>query len=163
VTDQPVFVLGGDLQALEPAAFETEEEFQELLARNPRVLDFGSLADGQPLLLLLVAAREQRHARRESGDSCAHHDNHHGSLLTPQLFSQPQRSPIGPWTIPLTSACIAAFENSNGRRPMSLESRTAACSLSSATSTQSFAPPLYELFCHRACVRSTSWGVVATS
>jgi hypothetical protein len=55
VTDQPVFVLGGDLQALEPATFETEEEFQELLARHPRVLDFGSLADGQPLRLVLVA------------------------------------------------------------------------------------------------------------
>jgi hypothetical protein len=55
VTDQSVFVLGSDLQALEPAAFETEAEFQELLARHPRVLDFGSLADGQPLRLVLVA------------------------------------------------------------------------------------------------------------
>lgn len=53
--DQSVFVLGSDLQALEPAAFETEAEFQELLARHPRVLDFGSLADGQPLRLVLVA------------------------------------------------------------------------------------------------------------
>ncbi|MFI9827969.1 hypothetical protein ACIHIX_09800 [Streptomyces sp. NPDC051913] len=55
MTDQPVFVLGSNLEALEPAAFETEEEFQELLARHPRVLDFGSLADGQPLRLVLVA------------------------------------------------------------------------------------------------------------
>ncbi|WP_266725053.1 hypothetical protein [Streptomyces sp. NBC_00199] len=55
MTDQPVFVLGSDLQALEPAAFETEAEFQALLARHPRVLDFGSLADGQPLRLVLVA------------------------------------------------------------------------------------------------------------
>ncbi|MFC9096927.1 hypothetical protein [Streptomyces sp. NPDC057072] len=55
MTDQPVFVLGADLQALEPAAFETEAEFQELLARHPRMLDFGSLADGQPLRLVLVA------------------------------------------------------------------------------------------------------------
>ncbi|MEU5186722.1 hypothetical protein AB0G83_06110 [Streptomyces klenkii] len=55
MTNQPVFVLGGDLQALEPAGFETEAEFQELLARHPRVLDFGSLADGQPLRLVLVA------------------------------------------------------------------------------------------------------------
>lgn len=55
VTDQPVFVLGEELQALEPAVFETEAEFQELLARHPRVLDFGSLADGRPLRLTLVA------------------------------------------------------------------------------------------------------------
>ncbi|MET7485096.1 hypothetical protein [Streptomyces sp. NPDC005538] len=55
MTDQSVFVLGSDLQALESAAFETEAEFQELLARHPRVLDFGSLADGQPLRLVLVA------------------------------------------------------------------------------------------------------------
>ncbi|MCP9207190.1 hypothetical protein [Streptomyces cucumeris] len=55
MTDQSVFVLGNDLQALEPAAFETEAEFQELLARHPRVLDFGSLADGRPLRLVLVA------------------------------------------------------------------------------------------------------------
>ncbi|WP_087927039.1 hypothetical protein [Streptomyces albireticuli] len=55
MTDQPVFVLGNDLQALELAGFETEAEFQELLARHPRVLDFGSLSDGQPLRLVLVA------------------------------------------------------------------------------------------------------------
>ncbi|MCD9145155.1 hypothetical protein [Streptomyces albireticuli] len=55
MTDQPVFVLGSELQALEPAGFETEAEFQELLARHPRVLDFGSLSDGQPLRLVLVA------------------------------------------------------------------------------------------------------------
>ncbi|MGY1452240.1 hypothetical protein [Streptomyces sp. SS8] len=55
MADQPVFVLGNALQALEPAAFETEAEFQELLARHPRVLDFGSLADGRPLRLVLVA------------------------------------------------------------------------------------------------------------
>ncbi|MFI5803475.1 hypothetical protein [Streptomyces sp. NPDC051561] len=55
MTDQPVFVLGEGLQTLEPAGFETEAEFQELLARHPRVLDFGSLTDGQPLRLVLVA------------------------------------------------------------------------------------------------------------
>ncbi|WP_433890504.1 hypothetical protein [Streptomyces sp. CA-111067] len=55
MADQPVFVLGEELQALEPAEFETEAEFQELLARHPRVLDFGSLADGRPLRLVLVA------------------------------------------------------------------------------------------------------------
>jgi len=55
MTNQPVFVLGEGLQALERAEFETEAEFQELLARHPRVLDFGSLADGRPLRLVLVA------------------------------------------------------------------------------------------------------------
>lgn len=48
-TDQPVLVLGEELQALERAGFETETEFQALLARHPRVLDFGSPADGPPL------------------------------------------------------------------------------------------------------------------
>ena len=55
MTNQPVFVLGEELQALERAEFETEAEFQELLARHPRVLDFGSPADGRPLRLVLVA------------------------------------------------------------------------------------------------------------
>ncbi|MFG3282259.1 hypothetical protein [Streptomyces sp. NPDC048111] len=55
MTDQPVFVVGGGLQALEAAEFETEAEFQELLARHPRVLDFGTLVDGRPLRLALVA------------------------------------------------------------------------------------------------------------
>ncbi|MFD4878503.1 hypothetical protein ACFWOB_34730 [Streptomyces sp. NPDC058420] len=55
MTNQPVFVLGDELRALERAGFETEAEFQELLARHPRVLDFGSLADGRPLRLVLVA------------------------------------------------------------------------------------------------------------
>ncbi|GAQ59922.1 hypothetical protein [Streptomyces scabiei] len=55
MSDQPVFVLGEELQALELAGFETEQEFQELLARHPRVLDFGSLSDGRPLRLTLVA------------------------------------------------------------------------------------------------------------
>ncbi|MDO0935150.1 hypothetical protein QQY66_27055 [Streptomyces sp. DG2A-72] len=67
MTDQPVFVLGSDLQALEPAAFETEAEFQELLARHPRVLDFGSLADGQPLRLVLVAREMGVPTSAESG------------------------------------------------------------------------------------------------
>ncbi|MGW6791287.1 hypothetical protein [Streptomyces chartreusis] len=67
MTDQPVFVLGSDLHALEPAAFETEAEFQELLARHPRVLDFGSLADGQPLRLVLVAREMGVPASAESG------------------------------------------------------------------------------------------------
>lgn len=55
MTDQPVFVLGEELRALELSGFATETEFQELLARHPRVLDFGSLADGRPLRLVLVA------------------------------------------------------------------------------------------------------------
>ncbi|WP_239157838.1 hypothetical protein [Streptomyces sp. SID13726] len=67
MTEQPVFVLGGHLQALEPAAFETEAEFQELLARHPRVLDFGSLADGQPLRLVLVAREMGVPTSGESG------------------------------------------------------------------------------------------------
>ncbi|MBV7696074.1 hypothetical protein [Streptomyces sp. TRM70350] len=67
MTDQPVFVLGRDLQALEPAAFENEEEFQELLARHPRVLDFGSLAEGQPLRLVLVAREMGVPTNAESG------------------------------------------------------------------------------------------------
>jgi hypothetical protein len=67
VTDQSVFVLGSALQALEPAAFETEAEFQELLARHPRVLDFGSLADGQPLRLVLVAREMGVSTSVESG------------------------------------------------------------------------------------------------
>lgn len=67
VTDQSVFVLGSDLQALEPAAFKTEAEFQELLARHPRVLDFGSLADGRPLRLVLVAREMRVPTSAESG------------------------------------------------------------------------------------------------
>ncbi|MEI5097804.1 hypothetical protein RB200_02985 [Streptomyces sp. PmtG] len=55
MADQPVFVLGEGLQALEAAVFETEAEFQDLLARHPRVLDFGTLSDGRPLRLVLVA------------------------------------------------------------------------------------------------------------
>lgn len=55
VTVQPVFLLGDELNALEPAAFDTEAEFQALLARHPRILDFGTLADGRPLRLFLVA------------------------------------------------------------------------------------------------------------
>ncbi|MEU1707882.1 hypothetical protein ABZ478_21260 [Streptomyces sp. NPDC005706] len=65
--DQPVFVLGNDLQALEPAVFESEEEFQDLLARHPRVLDFGSLANGQPLRLVLVAREMGVPTSAESG------------------------------------------------------------------------------------------------
>ncbi|MCZ4509135.1 hypothetical protein O3Q52_13155 [Streptomyces sp. ActVer] len=38
MTNQPVFVLGEELQALERAGFETEAEFQELLARHPQRL-----------------------------------------------------------------------------------------------------------------------------
>ncbi|MET9117207.1 hypothetical protein ABZX38_23855 [Streptomyces longwoodensis] len=67
MTDQPVFIVGSDLQALEPATFETEEEFQELLARHPRVLDFGSLADGRPLRLVLVAREMGVPTSAESG------------------------------------------------------------------------------------------------
>ncbi|MEU5270631.1 hypothetical protein AB0G77_19245 [Streptomyces hygroscopicus] len=67
MTDQPVFVLGNALQALEPTAFETEAEFQELLARHPRVLDFGSLADGQSLRLVLVAREMGVPTSGESG------------------------------------------------------------------------------------------------
>ncbi|ARX87063.1 hypothetical protein SMD44_06544 [Streptomyces alboflavus] len=67
MSDQPVFVLGEELQALELAGFETEAEFQELLARHPRVLDFGSLADGRPLRLVLVAREMGVSASAESG------------------------------------------------------------------------------------------------
>ncbi|MFE1286846.1 hypothetical protein [Streptomyces sp. NPDC058751] len=67
MTDQPVFFLGEELQALELAGFETEEEFQELLARHPRVLDFGSLADGRPLRLTLVAREMGVPTSTESG------------------------------------------------------------------------------------------------
>ncbi|MER7403416.1 hypothetical protein ABT373_13240 [Streptomyces sp. NPDC000070] len=67
MTDQPVFVLGSDLQALEPAAFETEDQFQKLLALHPRVLDFGSLTDGQPLRLVLVAREMGVPTSAESG------------------------------------------------------------------------------------------------
>lgn len=59
VAEQPVFLLGEGLNALEPAPFDTEAEYQALLARHPRILDFGSLADGRPLRLVLVA-REMR-------------------------------------------------------------------------------------------------------
>jgi hypothetical protein len=69
MTDQPVFVLGEELQALERAGFETEEEFQELLARHPRVLDFGSLADGRPLRLVLVAREMGVATCAESGSA----------------------------------------------------------------------------------------------
>ncbi|MEU7581968.1 hypothetical protein AB0B50_30770 [Streptomyces sp. NPDC041068] len=67
MTDQSVFVLGEGFHALEPTAFETEAEFQELLARHPRVLDFGSLADGQPLRLVLVAREMGVATSAESG------------------------------------------------------------------------------------------------
>ncbi|MFD5520992.1 hypothetical protein [Streptomyces sp. NPDC127066] len=69
MTDQPVFVLGEELQALERAGFETEEEFQELLARHPRVLDFGSPADGRPLRLVLVAREMGVPTSTESGSA----------------------------------------------------------------------------------------------
>ncbi|MGW7073692.1 hypothetical protein ACWGII_43405 [Streptomyces sp. NPDC054855] len=69
MTDQPVFVLGEGLQALEPVGFDTEAEFQELLARHPRILDFGSLADGQPLRLVLVAREMGVPTSAESGAS----------------------------------------------------------------------------------------------
>ncbi|MFI8165032.1 hypothetical protein ACIGAN_01605 [Streptomyces sp. NPDC085931] len=67
MAEQPVFVLGGDLQALEPAGFESEADFQELLARHPRVLEFGSLVDGRPLRLVLVAREMQVPTSPESG------------------------------------------------------------------------------------------------
>jgi hypothetical protein len=67
VTDQSVFVLGSDLQTLESAPFESEAQFQELLARHPRVLDFGSLADGRPLRLVLVAREMGVATSAESG------------------------------------------------------------------------------------------------
>ncbi|MFA3876003.1 hypothetical protein ABS735_20335 [Streptomyces sp. MMCC 100] len=69
MTDQPVFVLGEELEALELAGFETEEEFQELLALHPRVLDFGSLADGRPLRLVLVAREMGVPTSTESGSA----------------------------------------------------------------------------------------------
>ncbi|WP_329302285.1 hypothetical protein OG410_32040 [Streptomyces sp. NBC_00659] len=69
MTDQPVFVLGEELRALERAGFETEAEFQELLARHPRVLDFGTLADGRPLRLVLVAREMGIPTGTESGSA----------------------------------------------------------------------------------------------
>ncbi|MFJ5730298.1 hypothetical protein [Streptomyces paradoxus] len=69
MSEQPVFVLGKELQALELAGFEDETEFQELLARHPRVLDFGSLADGRPLRLMLVAREMGVPASAESGSA----------------------------------------------------------------------------------------------
>ncbi|MGW7402916.1 hypothetical protein ACWGI9_04080 [Streptomyces sp. NPDC054833] len=67
MADQPVFVVGEGLEALEATAFATEEEFQELLARHPRVLDFGTLSDGQPLRLVLVAREMGVPTSAESG------------------------------------------------------------------------------------------------
>lgn len=69
MTDQPVFLLGQGLQALEVSGFETEAEFQELLARHPRVLDFGTLADGRPLRLVLVAREMGVATSAESGSA----------------------------------------------------------------------------------------------
>ncbi|MFJ7196411.1 MULTISPECIES: hypothetical protein [unclassified Streptomyces] len=67
--EQPVFLLGEGLSALEAAAFETEAEFQTLLARHPRILDFGSLADGRPLRLVLVAREMRVPTSNESGST----------------------------------------------------------------------------------------------
>ncbi|MER6675126.1 hypothetical protein [Streptomyces sp. NPDC000983] len=69
MTDDPVFVLGEELRALELAGFDTEEEFQTLLARHPRVLDFGSLSDGRPLRLVLVAREMGVPTGTESGSA----------------------------------------------------------------------------------------------
>ncbi|MFD5483527.1 hypothetical protein [Streptomyces hawaiiensis] len=67
MAEQPVFVVGEGLQALEATPFETEEDFQELLARHPRVLDFGTLADGRSLRLVLVAREMGVSTSPESG------------------------------------------------------------------------------------------------
>ncbi|MFD3909218.1 hypothetical protein HXS80_07235 [Streptomyces sp. CB04723] len=67
--EQPVFLLGEGLNALEPAPFDTEAEFQALLARHPRILDFGSLADGRPLRLVLVAREMRVPTSTESGSA----------------------------------------------------------------------------------------------
>ncbi|MEU9250360.1 hypothetical protein AB0D66_00740 [Streptomyces sp. NPDC048270] len=69
MAEQPVFLLGEGLSALEPAAFDTEVEFQALLARHPRILDFGSLADGRPLRLFLVAREMRVPTGNESGST----------------------------------------------------------------------------------------------
>ncbi|WP_286157762.1 PDDEXK family nuclease [Streptomyces griseus] len=69
VAEQPVFLLGEGLNALEPAPFDTEAEFQALLARHPRILDFGSLADGRPLRLVLVAREMRVPTSTESGSA----------------------------------------------------------------------------------------------
>ncbi|MGW7553678.1 hypothetical protein [Streptomyces rimosus] len=69
MSDQSVFVLGSDLEALEPTGFETEQEFQELLARHPRMLDFGSLADGRPRRLVLMAREMGVATSPESGSA----------------------------------------------------------------------------------------------
>ncbi|MDW4901914.1 hypothetical protein RB625_26200 [Streptomyces californicus] len=67
--EQPVFLLGEGLNALEPAPFDTEAEFQALLARHPRILDFASLADGRPLRLVLVAREMRVPTSTESGSA----------------------------------------------------------------------------------------------
>ncbi|WP_435973569.1 hypothetical protein [Streptomyces sp. Qhu_M48] len=69
VAEQPVFLLGEGLNALVPAPFDTEAEFQALLARHPRILDFGSLADGRPLRLVLVAREMRVPTSDESGSA----------------------------------------------------------------------------------------------
>ncbi|MFD4242231.1 hypothetical protein ACFWP3_11650 [Streptomyces sp. NPDC058525] len=69
MAEQPVFLPGEGLSALEPAAFDTEVEFQALLARHPRILDFGSLADGRPLRLFLVAREMKVPTGSESGST----------------------------------------------------------------------------------------------
>ncbi|MFF4874128.1 hypothetical protein [Streptomyces sp. NPDC000961] len=69
VAEQPVFLLGEGLNALEPAPFDTEAEFQALLARHPRILDFGSLVDGRPLRLVLVAREMRVPTSNESGSA----------------------------------------------------------------------------------------------
>ncbi|MFD7418130.1 hypothetical protein ACFV9B_41865, partial [Kitasatospora purpeofusca] len=69
VAEQPVFLLGDGLNALEPAPFDTEAEFQALLARHPWILDFGSLADGRPLRLVLVAREMRVPTSTESGSA----------------------------------------------------------------------------------------------
>lgn len=47
-TEKPVFLPGEGLSALEASSFGTEAESQTLLVCHPRILDFGSLADGRP-------------------------------------------------------------------------------------------------------------------
>jgi hypothetical protein len=51
----PIFVRsGGDLHEMMELPYASENEFQQTLARYPRLLDFGALADGSPRRLVLV-------------------------------------------------------------------------------------------------------------
>jgi hypothetical protein len=51
----PIFVRSGDaLHEMTERLYASEDDFQQTLARHPRLLDFGTLTDGSPRRLLLV-------------------------------------------------------------------------------------------------------------